>query len=91
MPTITITSALLNAHRRDSWKWCGSPGASVPRPAPFMNAGMFSVLTNSIAASDPREVQTWLPSSTHGVSALRRMSASRSMSFGSPVLLVDAR
>ena len=91
VPTIRITSALLNAWRRVRWKWCGSPGGSVPRAAPFMNAGMLSRRTKSIAASEPRAVHTWLPSSTHGRSALTRISASRSTSFGSPVLFVDAR
>lgn len=29
---MTMTSALEKAYRRDSWKWCGSPGGRVPRP-----------------------------------------------------------
>ena len=36
-------------------------------------------------------VQTWLPSSTHGRSALMRISVSWSTSLGSPMLFVDAR
>ncbi len=63
-----IRSASLNACRRASWKCIGSPGGSVPRPAPFMKAGMFRVRTNSMAASVARHVQTWLPSSTQGFS-----------------------
>src|SRR5918999_299009 len=91
VPTIRITSALLNAYRRVRWKWCGSPGGSVPRAAPFMYAGMLSVRTKSIAASDPRVVQTWLPSSTHGRSAPSRISVRRSTSLGAPMLLVEKR
>ena len=56
-----------------------------------MKAGTFSVRTNSVAASVPRVVQTWLPSSTHGFSALMTRSARRSMSAGSPADLVEAR
>ena len=56
-----------------------------------MYAGMFSVRTKSIAASWPRVVQTWLPSSTHGRSALTRISVRRSTSLGSPMLFVEKR
>jgi hypothetical protein len=56
-----------------------------------MNAGTLSSRTNSIAASVARQVQTWLPSSTHGFSACTTRSASRSMASGSPALRVDAR
>src|SRR3954468_13050708 len=48
------------------WKWCGSPGGSVPRAAPFMYAGMLSSRTNSIACSWPRDVQTCVPSRSAG-------------------------
>lgn len=66
-------------------------GGSVPRADPFMYAGMLSVRTKSMAASLPRAVQTWVPSSTVGFLALTRMSASCSMAAGSPMLLVEAR
>ena len=54
-----------------------------------MNAGMFSARANSAAASEPREVHTWLPSRTQGRSASSRISARRSTSLGSPMLLVE--
>jgi hypothetical protein len=56
-----------------------------------MNAGTSFCRTNSIAASVPRDVHTWVPSSTTGFSARTSRSASASMPAGSPMLLVDAR
>ena len=63
----------------------------MPRAAPFMKTGMLSERANSIAASAPRAVHTWVPRSTHGFFAFVRMSARRSTEAGSPMLLVDAR
>ncbi len=86
-----IKSASVKAYLRLSWKWCGSPGGSVPRPEPFMYAGTFRALTKSMAASVARHVQTWLPSRMHGFSECASRSASRSMASGSPCWRVEAR
>lgn len=88
---MTMTSALEKAYRRESWKWCGSPGGSVPRPAPFMYAGMLRVRTSSMADAVPRVVHTWLPSRIAGFSAWTRRSASLSIASGSPAERVEAR
>ncbi len=88
---MTMTSAWEKAYRRESWKWCGSPGGRVPRPAPFMYAGTLSVRTSSTAASVARVVHTWLPSRIAGFSAWTSRSASRSTASGSPGERVEAR
>ena len=88
---MTIRSALEKAYRRESWKWCGSPGGRVPRPAPFMYAGMLRVRTSSMAESVARVVQTWLPSRMAGFSACTSRSASFSIASGSPAARVEAR